>query len=105
MSRPSRVTSPARPLPPSLPAAYPAGSAQALGDAEAAIKHGPVSWHKGHYRKAMAQLETLNYEEAVRSFAAAAERAPDETIRQDALNFLRKVRLPKPSSCASNYSY
>ena len=49
----------------------------------------------------MAQLETLNYEEAVRSFAAA-ERAPDETIRQDALNFLRKVRLPKPSACASN---
>ena len=77
-------------------------SAQALGDAESAIKHGPVSWHKGHYRKAMAQLETLNYEEAVRSFAAAAERAPDETIRQDALNFLRKVRLPKPSACASN---
>ena len=49
----------------------------------------------------MAQLETLNYEEAARSFAAAAERAPDETIRQDALSFLRKVRLPKPSACAS----
>ena len=59
--------------------------ALALRDAEGAISHGPAAWHKGHYRKAMAEFETENFEEAVLSFTAAAQRAPDETIRSDAL--------------------
>ena len=64
----------------------------AVRDAEAAISHGPAAWHKGHYRKAMAEFETKNFAEAVQSFVAAAERAPDDTIRADALAFVARAK-------------
>lgn len=66
--------------------------ALALRDAESAISHGPAAWHKGHYRKAMAEFETKNFADAVLSFSAAAQRAPDETIRNDALAFVARAQ-------------
>jgi hypothetical protein len=75
--------------------------ALALRDAESAISHGPAAWHKGHYRKAMAEFETKNFAEAVLSFSAAAQRAPDETIRSDALAFVSRAQAGADSQEAS----
>ena len=75
--------------------------ALALRDAESAISHGPAAWHKGHYRKAMAEFETKNFADAVQSFSAAAQRAPDETIRNDALAFVSRAQAGADSQEAS----
>ena len=63
----------------------------ALQDAEAAILCGPKNWHKGYYRKGMAEFETQNFAEARNSFALAGERAPDETIQQECISFCKRA--------------
>lgn len=73
----------------------------ALRDAENAINHGPAAWHKGHYRKAMAEFETENFSEAALSFSAAAQRAPDDTIRNDALAFVARAQAGADGQMAS----
>ena len=63
----------------------------ALQDAEAAILCGPKSWHKGYYRKGMAELETQNFAEAKVSFALAGERAPDSTVQAECISFCQRA--------------